>query len=61
MRLEGLATALGLFTTGSSDYHRTNKTVRLGAHLTPEASYDALVGLAQRGGGAHGVSALGAG
>ena len=43
--LRALAAELGLLTTGSSDYHGTNKTVRLGAHLTTEATYDALVGL----------------
>jgi len=42
-RLRDLAGALGLFTTGSSDYHGANKTVGLGEHLTPEASYEALV------------------
>ena len=41
--LRGVAADLGLFTTGSSDYHGTHKSVGLGAELTPEASYDAIV------------------
>ncbi len=41
--LRGLAAELGLLTTGASDFHGENKTVRLGAHLTTEAAYDALV------------------
>ena len=41
--LHGLAAELGLFTTGSSDFHGANKAVRLGAELTPQASYEALV------------------
>jgi predicted metal-dependent phosphoesterase TrpH len=32
--LRALAADLGLAVTGSSDFHGTNKTVRLGAHLT---------------------------
>ncbi len=42
-RLRSLAAELGLLTTGSSDYHGENKPVRLGAELTPEASYAAIV------------------
>jgi predicted metal-dependent phosphoesterase TrpH len=45
-RLRGLAAELELFTTGSSDFHGANKTVRLGEHLTPEASYERLTALA---------------
>jgi predicted metal-dependent phosphoesterase TrpH len=41
--LRDLAGALDLFTTGSSDYHGANKSVRLGDSLTPEASYAAVV------------------
>ena len=41
--LRSLASELGLLTTGSSDYHGSNKTVRLGAHLTSEASYAEIV------------------
>jgi predicted metal-dependent phosphoesterase TrpH len=41
--LRGLATELDLLTTGSSDFHGDNKAVRLGANLTQESSYDALV------------------
>jgi predicted metal-dependent phosphoesterase TrpH len=42
--LRGLAGELGLLVTGSSDYHGTNKTVRIGrgGHTAPEA-YQALV------------------
>ena len=42
-RLRLLAAELGLLTTGSSDFHGTNKPVRLGAELTPETSYDGIV------------------
>lgn len=45
-RLYRLAAELDLLTTGSSDFHGGNKTVRLGAHLTPEESYEALCSLA---------------
>jgi predicted metal-dependent phosphoesterase TrpH len=45
-QLRGLAAELGLFTTGSSDFHGANKSVRLGEHLTPEASYERIVALA---------------
>ncbi|MEU5693718.1 PHP domain-containing protein [Actinosynnema sp. NPDC020468] len=41
-RLRGLATDLGLLTTGSSDYHGTNKTVRIGAETTAPDVLDAL-------------------
>jgi predicted metal-dependent phosphoesterase TrpH len=41
--LNGLAADLGLLTTGSSDFHGGNKAVRLGAHLTSDASFKALV------------------
>jgi predicted metal-dependent phosphoesterase TrpH len=41
--LRALAAELDLLTTGSSDFHGENKTVRLGANLTSEAAYDALV------------------
>jgi len=46
--LRGLAAELGLFVTGSSDYHGSNKAVPLGANLTAPAAYEALV--AQAGG-----------
>ncbi|UQX89706.1 PHP domain-containing protein [Jatrophihabitans telluris] len=37
-RLRAFAIELGIFTTGSSDYHGTNKSVRIGAESTsPEA------------------------
>ena len=35
-------TTLGLIVTGSSDYHGTNKTVRLGAETTAPEMLDAL-------------------
>ncbi len=42
-RLRALAAELGLFTTGSSDYHGTRKTVRLGEHTTDPAAYGELL------------------
>ena len=42
-RLRGLAADLGLLATGSSDYHGTRKTVRLGANTTAPEAYEALV------------------
>ncbi|MFB6894324.1 PHP domain-containing protein [Kitasatospora sp. NPDC056327] len=47
--LRGLAAELGLLTTGSSDYHGTRKTVRLGEHTTDPAVYEALVDQATGG------------
>jgi len=41
--LRELAADLGLLTTGSSDFHGENKTVRLGTHLTDEAAYEQIV------------------
>ncbi|WP_309116802.1 PHP domain-containing protein [Saccharothrix sp.] len=41
-RLRGLADELGLLVTGSSDYHGTNKTVKLGAETTSPEVLDAL-------------------
>ncbi|RST14735.1 PHP domain-containing protein [Streptomyces sp. WAC05374] len=38
-RLRGLAADLGLLTTGSSDYHGTRKTCRLGDHTTDPEIY----------------------
>ncbi|MFI8433359.1 PHP domain-containing protein [Streptomyces sp. NPDC079020] len=38
-RLRGLARELGLLTTGSSDYHGTRKTVRLGEYTTDPEIY----------------------
>jgi predicted metal-dependent phosphoesterase TrpH len=46
VRLRGLAAELGLLVTGSSDYHGSRKTVRLGANTTDPAVYEALVGRA---------------
>ncbi len=40
-----LADDLGLLTTGSSDYHGSNKPTALGARLTDPAVYDALLDL----------------
>ncbi|MFJ1752221.1 PHP domain-containing protein [Kitasatospora sp. NPDC088134] len=42
-RLRGLAGELGLFTTGSSDYHGSRKTVRLGEHTTDPEAYQRLL------------------
>jgi predicted metal-dependent phosphoesterase TrpH len=39
-----LAARLDLVVTGSSDFHGTNKTVQLGAHLTAPAAYERLLG-----------------
>ncbi|MEV4556129.1 PHP domain-containing protein [Kitasatospora sp. NPDC049285] len=41
--LRGLAAELGLLVTGSSDYHGSRKTVRLGEYTTDPAVYEALV------------------
>ena len=41
--LTGLAAELGLFTTGSSDFHGSAKTVRLGAHTTRPDVLDQIV------------------
>ncbi|MFE2914463.1 PHP domain-containing protein [Kitasatospora indigofera] len=41
--LRGLAADLGLLTTGSSDYHGSRKTVRLGEHTTDPEVYEALL------------------
>jgi 3',5'-nucleoside bisphosphate phosphatase len=41
-RLRALATDLNLLTTGSSDYHGTNKTIHLGAETTSPDVLDAL-------------------
>lgn len=43
VRLRGLAGELGLLVTGSSDYHGTRKTVRLGEYTTDPAVYEALL------------------
>ena len=34
---------LGLLVTGSSDFHGTNKTVKLGAHTTAPQEYQRIV------------------
>ncbi|MGH3878478.1 MAG: PHP domain-containing protein [Actinophytocola sp.] len=41
-RLRGLADDLGLIATGSSDYHGTNKVLRLGQETTAPAMLDAI-------------------
>ena len=48
--LRGLAADVGLFTTGSSDYHGTNKSTPLAAETTAE---DALAALAEQATGAE--------
>ena len=45
-RLAELAAELGLISTGSSDYHGTRKSVRLGADTTSPQSLQRLLGLA---------------
>ncbi len=47
--LRGLAGELGLLVTGSSDFHGTNKPVRLAAHTTDREQYERLVGAARSG------------
>ncbi|MFI9782379.1 PHP domain-containing protein [Kitasatospora sp. NPDC051984] len=42
-RLRTLASELGLFVTGSSDYHGSRKIVRLGEYTTAPEVYEALV------------------
>lgn len=42
-RLRALAADLDLITTGSSDYHGTNKTIRLGQETTAPDQLDAIV------------------
>ena len=41
-----LASSLGLVVTGSSDFHGTHKTVRLGAFLTAPEAYEKIVAAA---------------
>ncbi|MGY1670201.1 PHP domain-containing protein [Geodermatophilus sp. SYSU D00710] len=41
--LHGLARELGLLTTGSSDYHGTNKTTPIGACTTEPGQFEALL------------------
>ena len=45
-RLSELAAELGLLSTGSSDYHGTRKSVRLGAETTSPQSLHRLLGMA---------------
>lgn len=42
-RLRGLAADVGLLTTGSSDYHGTRKSCRLGEHTTDPEIYGEIV------------------
>jgi 3',5'-nucleoside bisphosphate phosphatase len=44
--VRALAADLGLFVTGSSDFHGTNKTVTLGAHTTAVEAYERMVAAA---------------
>ncbi|MFI7023158.1 PHP domain-containing protein [Micromonospora sp. NPDC049900] len=44
--VRGLAADLGLLVTGSSDFHGTHKTVRLGAFTTAPEEYERLVATA---------------
>lgn len=43
VHLRALAAELGLFITGSSDYHGSRKTVRLGEYTTDPAVYEQLL------------------
>ncbi|MBU8858732.1 MULTISPECIES: PHP domain-containing protein [unclassified Micromonospora] len=45
--VRGLAADLGLLVTGSSDFHGTHKTVRLGAHTTGPEAYERILALAR--------------
>ncbi|MEU5938491.1 PHP domain-containing protein [Micromonospora sp. NPDC047548] len=45
--VRALAAELGLLVTGSSDFHGTHKTVRLGAHTTAGEAYERIVGQAR--------------
>ncbi|GHJ56809.1 phosphatase [Nonomuraea sp. TT08I-71] len=45
--VRALAAELGLLVTGSSDFHGTHKTVRLGAYTTAVAAYERIVELAR--------------
>jgi sugar phosphate isomerase/epimerase len=47
--MRGLAAELGLLTTGSSDYHGSNKTVRLGQETTAPEQLEALLARATGG------------
>lgn len=42
-----LAAELDLIVTGSSDYHGTNKTVKLGEYTTDPEQYDRLIAAAR--------------
>ena len=46
-QVRALANDLGLVVTGSSDFHGSNKTVRLGANLTDPAVFDQIVAAAR--------------
>jgi predicted metal-dependent phosphoesterase TrpH len=52
-QVRALAEQLGLIVTGSSDFHGTHKTVRLGAFLTAPEAYEKIVAAAT------GISVLG--
>ncbi|MEV0809149.1 PHP domain-containing protein [Micromonospora sp. NPDC050200] len=45
--VHALAAESGLLVTGSSDFHGTHKTVRLGAHTTAPEAYERIVGQAR--------------
>ncbi|MGI5213267.1 PHP domain-containing protein [Plantactinospora sp. CA-290183] len=47
--VRALAGELGLLVTGSSDFHGTHKTVRLGAHTTAVEAYERIVAGATSG------------
>ncbi|MEV7227806.1 PHP domain-containing protein [Polymorphospora sp. NPDC051019] len=45
--VRAIATELGLVVTGSSDFHGSHKTVRLGAHTTAPDAYERIVSAAR--------------
>jgi predicted metal-dependent phosphoesterase TrpH len=47
LHVRALADRLGLVVTGSSDFHGTNKTVKLGAHTTAPDVYERIVAKAR--------------
>jgi 3',5'-nucleoside bisphosphate phosphatase len=46
-QVRALAADLGLVVTGSSDFHGSNKTVRLGAHVTAPEVFEAIAAAAR--------------
>ncbi len=42
-KIRAIAAELGLFVTGSSDFHGANKTIALGAETTEPSAYERLL------------------